>query len=82
MLVSWGVSYRVAMDAAVVKPFTQETGIQVSVIDTPDLAKVKAQQMTGNIEWDVFDAPARWARTVPICSLVASAGIQRRQTAS
>ena len=28
-----------------------------TVIDTHDLAKVKAQQMTGNIEWDVFDAP-------------------------
>ncbi len=55
--VSWGVSYRAAVDAAVVAPFTQETGIQVTVIDTADLAKVKAQQMTGNIEWDVFDAP-------------------------
>lgn len=57
VLVSWGGSYRAAMEAAVVKPFMQETGIQVTVIDTPDLAKVKAQQMTGNIEWDVFDAP-------------------------
>lgn len=57
VLVSWGGSYRTAVENALVKPFSQEMGVDVTVIDTPDLAKVKAQQMTGNIEWDVFDAP-------------------------
>ena len=45
-----------SVETALVKPFQQEFGVEVTVIDTPDLAKVKAQQMTGNIEWDVFDA--------------------------
>ena len=57
VLVSWGGSYRTSVETALVKPFQQEFGVDVTVIDTPDLAKVKAQQMTGNIEWDVFDAP-------------------------
>jgi putative spermidine/putrescine transport system substrate-binding protein len=55
--VTWGGTYRTSVETAVVKPFTEETGIQVTVVDTPDLAKVKAQVMTGNVEWDVFDAP-------------------------
>lgn len=56
VLVSYGGTYRTSVEAALVKPFQQEFGVEVTVIDTPDLAKVKAQQMTGNIEWDVFDA--------------------------
>lgn len=56
VLVSYGGSYRTSVETALVKPFSQEFGVEVTVIDTPDLAKVKAQQMTGNIEWDVFDA--------------------------
>lgn len=55
--VTWGGSYREAVEKAVIEPFTAETGIKVNVIDTPDLAKVKAQVMTGNVQWDVFDAP-------------------------
>jgi putative spermidine/putrescine transport system substrate-binding protein len=56
VLVSYGGTYRTSVETALVKPFSQEFGVEVTVIDTPDLAKVKAQQMTGNIEWDVFDA--------------------------
>ena len=56
VLVSYGGTYRTSVESALVKPFQQEFGVEVTVIDTPDLAKVKAQQMTGNIEWDVFDA--------------------------
>lgn len=57
VLVSWGGSYRDSVKKALVDPFSKETGIEVTIIDTPDLAKVKAQQMTGNVTWDVFDAP-------------------------
>jgi putative spermidine/putrescine transport system substrate-binding protein len=57
VLVSYGGSYRVAIEDALVKPFSQEFGVDVTVVDTPDLAKVKAQQMTGNVEWDVFECP-------------------------
>jgi len=57
VFVTWGGSYHAAVEEGLVKPFTKETGIGVTIIDTPDLAKVKAQITTGNVEWDVFDAP-------------------------
>jgi putative spermidine/putrescine transport system substrate-binding protein len=57
VFVTWGGTYRSSLEEALVKPFTAETGINVTVVDTPDLAKVKAQVTTGNVEWDVFDAP-------------------------
>lgn len=56
--VTWGGSYKDALVEGAIKSFTEQTGIQVTIIDTPDLAKVKAQIMTGNVEWDVFDAPS------------------------
>ncbi|WP_206958075.1 ABC transporter substrate-binding protein [Trinickia acidisoli] len=56
-LVSWGGDYRRAVEESVVNPFMKETGIQVTIVDTPDMAKLRAQVMTGNVEWDVFDAP-------------------------
>ncbi|MGY5775277.1 ABC transporter substrate-binding protein [Rhizobium sp. LEGMi135b] len=57
VLVTWGGNYRQGMEDGLVKPFMKETGINVTVLDTPDMAKVKAQVMTGNVQWDVFDAP-------------------------
>lgn len=56
-LVSWGGTYRHAVETALVEPFTKETGIRVTIVDTPDLAKVRAQVTTNNVQWDVFDAP-------------------------
>lgn len=57
VFVTWGGTYRTSLEEALIKPFTAETGINVTVVDTPDLAKVKVQVTTGNVEWDVFDAP-------------------------
>jgi putative spermidine/putrescine transport system substrate-binding protein len=57
VFVTWGGTYRSSVEEGLIKPFMAETGINVTVIDTPDLAKVKAQVTTGNVEWDVFDAP-------------------------
>lgn len=56
VLVSWGGTYRTAIENALTIPFEKETGIHVILVDTPDMAKVKAQVMTNNVEWDVFDA--------------------------
>lgn len=56
VMVSWGGNYRTAVEQTLAQPFEKETGIKVTLIDTPDLAKVKAQMMTGNVEWDIFDA--------------------------
>ena len=34
------------------KPFAEETGIKVIDTSTPNVAKIKAQVDTGNVEWD------------------------------
>ncbi|MCC7047439.1 MAG: ABC transporter substrate-binding protein [Alphaproteobacteria bacterium] len=60
-LISWGGGYRKAWEDAFVNPFIKETGIEVIIADTPDLAKVKAQVTSKNVEWDVFDAPGAMA---------------------
>jgi putative spermidine/putrescine transport system substrate-binding protein len=57
VLISWGGNYREAVETTLCKPFSKETGIDVTVSDTPDLAKVKVQVTGGQVEWDVFDAP-------------------------
>lgn len=59
--ITWGGGYRKAWEEAFLTPFTKETGIEVAVADTPDLAKVKAQVTSKNVDWDVFDAPGSMA---------------------
>lgn len=54
-LVGWGGSYQEYMTESVTKPFTEETGIKVNIVAAPELAKIKAQQLVGNVEWDVYD---------------------------
>src|SRR6218665_777055 len=63
VVVSWGGTYSTAVEAALVPPFAKEFGVAVTLADTPDLAKVKAQVMTKNVEWDVFDAVGPMAMT-------------------
>lgn len=63
VVVSWGGNYRTAVEEALVRPFEKEFGVRVTLVDTPDLAKVKAQVMTRNVEWDVFDAVGPMAMT-------------------
>jgi putative spermidine/putrescine transport system substrate-binding protein len=55
VFVSWGGSYQEAQETAIVKPFTKDTGIQVTMASGPDLAKLRAQAKSGNVEWDIFD---------------------------
>lgn len=45
----------------VTNPFTEETGIKVNIVPTPDIAKVKAQALTGNVEIDVFNPTSETA---------------------
>ena len=63
VFVSWGGSYHDAVRKGLVEPFMAETGIHVTMVDTPDLAKVKAQILSGNVEWDIFDSPGPLAAT-------------------
>jgi putative spermidine/putrescine transport system substrate-binding protein len=63
VVVSWGGNYHAGVELALAKPFEKEFGVSVTLVDTPDLAKVKAQVMTNNVEWDVFDAVGPMAMT-------------------
>ncbi|WP_439406577.1 polyamine ABC transporter substrate-binding protein [Bradyrhizobium sp. DASA03076] len=51
---AYGGSIQEILVKTVTNPFTEETGIKVNLIPTPDLAKLKAQQLIGNVEMDVF----------------------------
>jgi putative spermidine/putrescine transport system substrate-binding protein len=55
--VSFGGSYGEFTKEFWIKPFTVQTGIEVDYVTGPDLARVKAQVTTQNVEWDVFDGP-------------------------
>ncbi|MGY3488000.1 putative spermidine/putrescine transport system substrate-binding protein [Bradyrhizobium sp. USDA 4011] len=49
-----GGSYQDAQVKAVIEPFTKETGINVEFVPILQLDKVKAMQLTGNIDVDIF----------------------------
>lgn len=51
----YGGSAQEAVVKLVANPFSEETGIKVTIVPTPDVAKLKAQLLTGNVEIDVFD---------------------------
>lgn len=55
VLVTWGGSFADVVKRVIADPFTKETGIGVTFVSGPDLAKAKAQVTTGNLEWDIFD---------------------------
>src|SRR2546425_8935596 len=56
VVVTWGGRYKQVVEEVWFKPFEKEFGIKVIATDTPDLAKVKAQVITNNVQWDVYDA--------------------------
>ena len=53
---TWGGSYVDAQTDAFFKPFTEATGIEVITTGTPDAAKLKLMEQSGNVEWDLLDA--------------------------
>lgn len=57
-LTGYGGTYQEVLVKAALDPFTEETGIKVKIVPVPELAKVKAQLLSGNIEWDLFDGAA------------------------
>ncbi len=56
----WGGNYQEAMEAAFLKPFTKETGIEIVVAGAPDMAKVRAQIKSKTIEWDLIIPTSGW----------------------
>lgn len=55
----WGGAYQDAVREAILKPFSQATGIEVVEIKIgPTIAHVKAQVQSKNVEWDVAELEA------------------------
>lgn len=62
---SYGGTYNKGLEETIGKPFTEATGIKVIFTTYPTYAKMKAQVISGNIEWDIIDAECRmYARGV------------------
>ncbi|WP_233838914.1 ABC transporter substrate-binding protein [Paraburkholderia sp. ZP32-5] len=57
---SYGGSYEETIQQVYARPFKQETGIEVVFSGVPDLARLKAQVMSGRPEWDVFEGAGSW----------------------
>src|SRR5262249_25688173 len=55
VMVTWGGTYQESIEKIWCKPFTAKTGVPVRLVSGPDVAKAKAQVMTGNLEWDILD---------------------------
>ncbi|MHB0773873.1 ABC transporter substrate-binding protein [Bradyrhizobium sp. 1.29L] len=51
----WGGAFGEFVKEHWIKPFTAETGISVEYIMGPELAKVKAQVGSGDVQWDVVE---------------------------
>jgi putative spermidine/putrescine transport system substrate-binding protein len=58
VVASWGSSTTESMRKYLADPFTEETGIEVQIVDAPGkyAAGVEAQSRAGKIQWDILDA--------------------------
>ncbi|WP_164935258.1 ABC transporter substrate-binding protein [Bradyrhizobium zhanjiangense] len=56
-MTSYGGSFQDILIVTVTDPFTKETDIKVTIVPTPDIAKLKAQELMGNVEIDLFAIP-------------------------
>src|SRR5438132_10910635 len=50
---SWGGSFTAAQEAALFKPFTAATGVQIRTVTPVSFARIKAQVQTGSYQFDV-----------------------------
>ncbi|MFQ5939918.1 MAG: extracellular solute-binding protein, partial [Alphaproteobacteria bacterium] len=54
--VSFGGGYQDAQREAIIKPFTEETGITVNEASYGgETGKIRAMVISGNVEWDIVD---------------------------
>jgi putative spermidine/putrescine transport system substrate-binding protein len=59
VFVGFGGTYQEGQTKAYIEPFERETGIKVIQTTGVDLAKLKAQVQSRNVEWDVVTLPDR-----------------------
>ncbi|WP_148575185.1 extracellular solute-binding protein [Nocardioides caldifontis] len=57
-IASWGDPFTSATREHLVKPFTEETGYEVDIVDAPGkfVANLEAQTQANNVEWDLLDS--------------------------
>jgi putative spermidine/putrescine transport system substrate-binding protein len=55
VIASFGGKYQDGLRQAIFKPFEEATGIKVIEVSGISLAKIKAMEQTGDVEWDVFE---------------------------
>ena len=67
---TYGGSWTAAEVAAYYEPFTKETGIQVRTVTPVSTAKIKAQVVTGNYDWDVGSIGASEFEQVRVAGLL------------
>lgn len=60
VVVNWGGGVAAAKKAAYYDPFTAETGIPVVSVAGPELAKIKVQVQSKDVEWDLVDLVDSW----------------------
>lgn len=60
VIVNWGGGVAAAKKAVYYDPFTAETGIPVISMAGPELAKIKVQVQTKDVEWDLVDLVDSW----------------------
>jgi len=53
VICGWGGALQKAQEEAYYRPFEKETGIRVVPVSWPNLAKIRTQVKTGNVEWDI-----------------------------
>jgi putative spermidine/putrescine transport system substrate-binding protein len=57
VIASWGGDFSQAMRDTIAAPFTEETGIEVEVVDATDhLTQIRSMEQAGNVEWDILDS--------------------------
>ena len=58
VVASWGGKFTRSTRELLAEPFTEETGIEVKIVDVPgtQVAQLKAQQKAGKVQWDLLDS--------------------------
>lgn len=58
VVASWGGKFTRSTREFLAEPFTEETGIEVKIVDVPgtQVAQLKAQQKAGKVQWDLLDS--------------------------
>lgn len=58
VVASWGGKFTRSTRDLLAKPFTEETGIEVKIVDVPgtQVAQLEAQQKAGKLQWDLLDS--------------------------